>query len=63
MSPHSSGQLLFPPSELPLPVYVYALKGRNPVGDIPLTSEDVELVAWCELYATHDDAKKVAAML
>jgi hypothetical protein len=63
VAPHSAGQLLFPPSEVPLPVYVYTLKRKPPGVDKPLASDDVELVAWCELYASREDATRVAAML
>jgi hypothetical protein len=56
LAPHSTGTTLFPVSAFPLPVYVYRILNETIVEGGVLTNSDVELVAWCEIYRTAEDA-------
>lgn len=60
ISPHSVGTTIFPPSGSPIRVYVYEIRNAQALGTRRIATEDVELVAWCELYSTRREAEQVS---
>jgi len=54
---HYEGTSLFPISEFPLSVYIYRALDDRVFQDRTISSANLELAAWGELYQTRDEAE------
>ena len=58
LSPHYQGDSLAPLSDFPISVFIYVPRTRDASEKSELTSEDLELVAWGDLYQTETEARE-----
>lgn len=61
VSPRYEGTTLFPRSDDPLAVYVYTADRPEALDRPSISSDDVRIEAWCELYSNRVAAEQVAA--
>ena len=58
LAPRHRGASLFPVSEWPIYVHVARLTIELPEGHDSLRDEELELIAWAELYRTTEEARR-----
>ncbi len=63
VSPHFEGDTLFPIRAYPVSVYVYAARRAGALTREPIEADDVEVIAWAELYDTAEAAAAAAKNL